>query len=268
MVLARRSWLTSGVAPGKAEPERRALRLIEVRPDASSVAIDDRGAQRQAQAHPLGLIRDERRKPSVPERCVDARPGVGDGDGNLIASHGGGHYQPARWSVVLKHRLSSVHDNARWLFDNPERANGMNLEVAIEQVDYHQLAAAFEKVTGHPARYIDTALDTYWSGPLRMAADLPAGYNADLNDKSTMSFRDNFTGFWNIWKHEVIRRDYALLDEIHPNRIKTIEDWLRREDQLGRELGKGSLWERVQPENQLKQPPLLKLTEDKRKGRL
>jgi len=37
---------------------------------------------------------------------------------------------------------------------------------------------------------------------------------------------------------------------------------------LGRELGKGSLWERVQPENRSKQPPLLKLTEDKRKGRL
>ena len=157
---------------------------------------------------------------------------------------------------------------ARWLFDNPERANGTDLEVAIEQVNYHKLAAAFEKVTGHPARYVDTDLDAYWSGPLRMSADLPAGYNADLNDKSTMSFRDNFTGFWNIWKHEVIRRDYALLDEIHPNRIKTVEDWLRREDQLGRELGKGSLWQRVQPENQFRQPPLLKLTEDKRKGRL
>ncbi|MBV9238988.1 MAG: NmrA family NAD(P)-binding protein [Xanthobacteraceae bacterium] len=157
---------------------------------------------------------------------------------------------------------------ARWLFDNPERANGMNLEVAIAQVDYHELASAFERVTGHPARYIDTQLDAYWSGPLSTAADLPAGYNADLNDKSTMSFRDNFTGFWNIWKHEIVRRDYALLDEIHPNRIKSVEDWLRREDQVGRQLGKGSLWDRVQPDNQLKQPPLLKLTEDRRKGRL
>jgi hypothetical protein len=29
----------------------------------------------------------------------------------------------------------------------------MNLEVDIEQVDYHKLAEAFEKVTGHPAQY-------------------------------------------------------------------------------------------------------------------
>ncbi|MBB3641937.1 NmrA family NAD(P)-binding protein [Variovorax atrisoli] len=157
---------------------------------------------------------------------------------------------------------------ARWLFDNPGRANGMNLEVAIEQVDYHELAAAFERVTGHRARYIDTSLEDYWSGPLRMAAGLPAGYNADPQDKSTMSFRDNFTGFWNIWKHEIVQRDYALLDEIHPNRIRTVEEWLRREDQLGQALGHGTLWDRVQPENQAKRPPILKLSEDRRKGRL
>lgn len=157
---------------------------------------------------------------------------------------------------------------ARWLFDNAERANGMDLEVAIEHVGYHQLAAAFTKITGHPAQYIDTDIEAYWSGPLRAAAALPAGYNASLDDKSTMSFRDNFTGFWNIWKHGIIRRDYALLDEIHPNRIKSVEQWLQREDRLGRTLGKGGLWERVQPENMLRQPPLLKVSEDNRSGKL
>ena len=157
----------------------------------------------------------------------------------------------------------------RWLFDNSERANGMNLEVAIEHVEYKKLAAAFAKVTGHPAQYIDTDLDAYWrSGPLKMAAGRPTGYNADPNDKSTMSFRDNFSGFWNIWKYGVIKRDYAVLDEIHPNRIRSVEQWLRREDELGKVLGKGGLWERVQPENMFKALPLLKLTEDGRKGML
>ncbi len=157
---------------------------------------------------------------------------------------------------------------ARWLFDNRERANGMDLEVAIEHVDYHQLAAAFEKVTGHPAQYIDTEMSAYWNGPLKAAGALPAGYNADPNDKSTMSFRDNFTGFWNIWKYGVVQRDYALLDEIHPNRIRSVEEWLEREDKLGRELGKGSLWERVQPEFMDTAPPILKVAEDRRTGKL
>ena len=60
----------------------------------------------------------------------------------------------------------------------------------------------------------------------------------------------------------------AFLDEIHPNRIKTAEQWFRREDQLGRELGKGSLWERVQPENWRPDSPILKGTADRRQGKL
>jgi hypothetical protein len=164
--------------------------------------------------------------------------------------------------------LADCGTYARWLFDHAERANGMNLEVAIEQVRYRDLAAAFERVTGHPARYIDTDLETYWSGPLKAAAALPAGYNADPGDKSTMSFRDNFTGFWHIWRHELIRRDYRLLDEIHPQRIRTAEAWLASEDRRGQALGWGSLWDRVQPAVISKLPPLLKLSEDRRTGRL
>jgi hypothetical protein len=142
----------------------------------------------------------------------------------------------------------------------------MNLEVAVDHIAYADLAAAFEKVTGHPARYIDTDLDTYWrNGPLSAIADTPAGYNADPNDKSTMSVRDNFTGFWNLWKYGIVKRDYALLDEIHPNRIKSAEQWFRTEDQRRRELGKGSLWEGVQPQNWT---PILKIGEDMRTGRL
>jgi NmrA-like family len=154
----------------------------------------------------------------------------------------------------------------RWLFDHPERANGIDLEVAVDQVAYADLAAAFEKVTGHPAQYIDTDLGTYWrNGPLSAVADTPAGYNADPNDKSTMSIRDNFTGFWNLWKYRVVERDFALLDEIHPNRIRSAEEWFGREDRVGRELGKGGLWERVQPENRT---PILKVGEDMRTGAL
>jgi hypothetical protein len=154
----------------------------------------------------------------------------------------------------------------RWLFDHPERANGMNLEVAVDHIAYADLATAFEKVTGHPAQYIDTDLDTYWrNGPLSTLADMPAGYNANPSDKSTMSVRDNFTGFWNLWKYGIVERNYALLDEIHPNRIRSAEQWFRREDQLGRELGKGSLWERIQPQNWT---PILKIGEDLRTGRL
>jgi hypothetical protein len=167
---------------------------------------------------------------------------------------------------VVHVSLDDCEYYVRWLFDHTEKASGMDLEVAIAHIPYAELATAFEKVTGHPAKYIDTSLEDYWMIMFRgHAGDVPAGYNADPKDKSTMSFKDNFTGFWNTWKHDMIKRDYALLNEIHPNRIKSAEEFFRKEDLKGRAAGKGSLWDRVQKENQT---AILKLGEDGRKGKL
>jgi hypothetical protein len=63
-----------------------------------------------------------------------------------------------------------------------------------------------------------------------------------------MITKDNFTGFWNVFKHGLIKRDYGILDEIHPNRIKSAEEWFRAEEKSGQEEGKGSLWDRIQPD--------------------
>lgn len=79
-----------------------------------------------------------------------------------------------------------------------------------------------------------------------------------------MTMRRNFTGFFNLWRASggntgVIRRDYALLDRIYPGRIRSVEEWLRRENE------KGNLWERIQPENL---GHVLKITEDGRQGKI
>ncbi|RYC55614.1 hypothetical protein CHU98_g10601 [Xylaria longipes] len=77
-----------------------------------------------------------------------------------------------------------------------------------------------------------------------------------------MTMRRNFSAFFTLWRNSggnkgVIQRDYELLDRIYPQRIKTAEEWLRRENE------KGSLWERIQPENL---GHILKITEDGRTG--
>ncbi|TLD39533.1 NmrA family protein [Venturia nashicola] len=157
----------------------------------------------------------------------------------------------------------------RWLFDHQDRAYGMDLEVAIDHVSYHDLAMAFEKVSGHPARYIDTSLDEYWkTGPLAFIADKPCGYNSDPKDPAHMSMRDNFSGFWNLWANSggnagVVKRNYGLLDEIFPGRVSNAEQWFRDEQERGLELGLGSLWDRV---NEMK--PVLKGSQDGMKGTL
>lgn len=85
-----------------------------------------------------------------------------------------------------------------------------------------------------------------------------------------MTFKQNFSGFFNIWKFSggnkgVIRRDYKLLDEIHPHRIRSAEEFFRREEARARADGRGGLWDRVQAKNLA---PILKISEDGRKGRL
>lgn len=178
---------------------------------------------------------------------------------------------PLGQGAVVHVALDDCEHYARWLFDNTKRSNGLDLEVAIDHIPYAELAAAFEKVSGHPARYIDTDLDTYWkTGNVAAAANTGGGYNSDPNDPAFMTFRQNFTGFFNMWKYSggnkgVIQRDYKLLDEIHPTRIRSAEEYFRQEDARGKRLGLGSLWDRVQKKN-LK--PILKIGEDRRQGRL
>ena len=172
---------------------------------------------------------------------------------------------------VVHVALDDCEHYVRWLFDNSHLSNGMDLEVGIDHISYHDLAAAFEKVTGHPARYIDTSLDEYWkTGNTAKAADTGSGYNSDPKDPAFMTFKQNFTGFFNMWKYSVgnegvVKRDYKLLDEIHPGRVRSAEEWFRREEEKGRKEGKGGLWERVQKGNLR---PVLKLGEDRRQGRL
>ncbi len=150
----------------------------------------------------------------------------------------------------------------RWLFDHPDRADGLDLEVAIEHVHYADMALAFEKVTGHRARFVDVDLETYWRDSAFGAyRDNPAGYMASLDDPATLSMKANFTGFWNLFRasghnHGVIRRNYALLDEIYPGRIRSVEEFFRREDERAKQAG-SSLWEKV-----IELKPILKNHED------
>lgn len=180
--------------------------------------------------------------------------------------------------------LSDCGAYVRWLLDNPSRANGMDLEVAIAHMSYSEIAAAFAKVTGKQARYVSVSFPEYFKtfggresfmsvlknprmglvSKLRFGFSFstkqPSSYNADPADPATLSFETNFTGFWNIWRASkgnkgVIQRDYGLLDEIHPNRIKSAEEWFRKEAE------KGDLWERLN-----NTAPILKWSEDGAKG--
>lgn len=122
---------------------------------------------------------------------------------------------------------------ARWLLDHPERSNGLELHVGTEDIAYTDLAKAFEEVTGTKAVYKEVTTEEYFKLGLFPDADAKIGNTHDANDPTLFTYRENFGGFWETWKAELTHRDYALLDEILPTRVKSVKEWMVKVEYTG-----------------------------------
>jgi len=115
---------------------------------------------------------------------------------------------------------------ARWIFDTPDRSNGLELHVATEDIAWKDLAAAFTEVTGQKAVYKDVTLDEYFNLGIFPNPDAKVGHAA-ADEPTLFTVRENFSGFWNTWKDNLTKRDYKLLDEILPTRVKSVKEWMQ-----------------------------------------
>lgn len=153
-----------------------------------------------------------RPNPAFPGALVFAAP-VGDGTPPLIY-------------------LADLGRYARWIFDHPDRSAGLDLQVATESIGWQYLADTFTEVTGKKAVfYRDVTLDQYFGSGAFPDPDRGVGHGVD--DKNLMTYRQNFSGFWNNWRDNLVKVDYALLDEILPTRVKTLAEWMRLTDYKG-----------------------------------
>jgi hypothetical protein len=151
-----------------------------------------------------------------------------DGSFQFVAPLGNG-------AVPLIH-LEDLGLYARYLFDNQSKVNGLDLKVATQHVHWSDLASTFTKVTGEPSSYLDVSLEEYFdnhypAGP--KAVNRKIGTSVDKKDKTLQSWKQNFSGFWTLFKHSggnkgKITRDYEMLDSILPSRVKTVEEWMRK----------------------------------------
>jgi hypothetical protein len=116
---------------------------------------------------------------------------------------------------------------ARWMFDTPDRSIGMNLQVGTENIGWEYLAKTFKEVTGKKAVYKDVTLDEWFASGVFPDPDRKLGHSADHNDPTLLTYRENFSGFWNMWKDDLVKTDYALLDDILPDRVKSLGEWMR-----------------------------------------
>jgi len=127
--------------------------------------------------------------------------------------------------------LADLGRYARWIFDNPDRSNGLNLQVATENVGWGYLAKVFTDVTGRKAVFKDLTLDEYFASGVFPLPNGKVGHSGE--DSTLMTYRQNFSGFWNSWKANLVKVDYAMLDEILPTRVKTLGEWMRLEGYTG-----------------------------------
>jgi hypothetical protein len=132
-----------------------------------------------------------------------------------------------------------------WVFSHPEESTGLILGIATEHVSGPELARAFTAVTGNRAEYVDMPIDE-WNE--KRFGKMPLGVNTKVGAASVkdpnallMTFGENFTNWWNLYKSSadnkgLIQRDYVLLDRILPDRVKSAEEWMRKNnyDAVGR----------------------------------
>ncbi|KAJ8117481.1 hypothetical protein OPT61_g1329 [Boeremia exigua] len=128
--------------------------------------------------------------------------------------------------------LIAVEDGgpyALWMFDNVQESAGLFLKVATDEVSFKDIARTFTEVTGKQAAHVTIPFAQFfakrepWPGA---PANWAAGPNAP-RDESSMTFVENFTPWWKYWgQGRAEKRDFALLDRIHPGRIKSLREWM------------------------------------------
>jgi hypothetical protein len=124
----------------------------------------------------------------------------------------------------------------RWVFEHPERSAGLNLRVGVEHVSLKHLAKTFTAVTGKPARATALSIEDWFveNGLMEGTAQHKIGSStAAEDDPSLLTFYDNFAAWWRLYQRSadnkgLLRKDYALLDEIHPGRTRTLKQWMER----------------------------------------
>jgi nucleoside-diphosphate-sugar epimerase len=143
--------------------------------------------------------------------------------------------------------LPDVARYVHWALENPSESASLDFGVSTVHASGEDIAAAATAVTGKPARYVPIefgewvrVFDRYPSGPDSKIGWASVGPASQDKLVGAMTFRQNFEHWWNLYKASgenkgLIRKDYALLDRILPDRMKSVEEWMRWADYTGPE---------------------------------
>ena len=97
------------------------------------------------------------------------------------------------------------------------------------------LVATFTKVTGHKAEYLRQSLDSESWFRNWLRTDMPVANERSPGD-GTLSWQENFTAFWSMWRDDLITRDWKWLRKTNPKGY-TLESWMRAKKYEGLRRG-------------------------------
>jgi hypothetical protein len=145
-------------------------------------------------------------------------------DGSFLFAH------PMGDGKVPMIHLDDLGRYARWIFDHREESNGMDLEIATEHVAWPHLVECVERVTGKKAVFEDIDQAEYFAKYSGRSANDPASWAQSKEGPALrgQTFWENFAGWWLAFHDNLITRDYALLDRILPDRVRDLEEWMRK----------------------------------------
>ncbi|KZT56962.1 NAD(P)-binding protein [Calocera cornea HHB12733] len=127
--------------------------------------------------------------------------------------------------------LEDIGPYVTWIFSHKDRAANLDLIAVTDILPYTTIISAFEKVTGKKAIWQDLPYEEF-AKVRRMSDGIPAAWAhgpGEYHDPTGMSMKANFQGWWNSWRDSLFtwnQVDVKLLDEIHPGRIRSFEEWM------------------------------------------
>ncbi|KZT56959.1 NAD(P)-binding protein [Calocera cornea HHB12733] len=129
--------------------------------------------------------------------------------------------------------LEDIGPYITWIFDHRERADNMDLIAVTDILTYPAVVSAFERVTGTKATWKDLPYEEF-ATLTRMTDNIPAAFAAgpgEYHDPTGLSLKENFRGWWQGWRDSLATWDMVdvkLLDEIHPERMRSLEEWMHK----------------------------------------
>jgi hypothetical protein len=150
--------------------------------------------------------------------------------------------------------LDDLGPYVHWIFSHIDQSAGLNLKVAIEHVPLDLIASTFTKVTGKPARAESLNMEDYFrTGGFGSAAEMKLGsQTAGANDTTLLTYRQNFSAWFKLYQRSggnkgILRRDYGFLDKVLPERVSSLEQWMRKAGYTGEPRPVLKNWGREKP---------------------